>query len=214
MKRPAAVLIATFALFLNPSPVGSDSLQKAYFAATPPGAWAKYESNWKMADGTSGASVYTYIRAADSDGRVRIEITTRTVAGPGEGVVARQLFVMEPGFDLAREFMDRMRYLEASAAQTNEGPAAAMQANVIEIMRAAAGDLTDSVTFKGTKQIDGRECDHYDYSYRSGGPYVTLQEGEICLDETVPFGVVYQKGQSKDEEGGPEKRTGGVPSRF
>lgn len=200
--RPSAVILSVIAILqMNTPQLGAGSLEKAYFAATPPGAWAKYESSWEMAGGIAGANAYTYIRASDSDGRVQVETTTHVLAGPGEGVTTRQLFIMEPDFDLARDFMNRMSYLEASAAQSGEGPASLMQANVIEIMRASVGDLTNSVTFKGSKTIDGHECDHYVYSYSTGGSSVTHQEGEICLDEAVPFGVVFQKGRSTDQDG-------------
>jgi hypothetical protein len=201
MRTSAGVLIVVCALLLITPLVRADTLEKAYFAATPPGAWAKYESNWEMPNGMSGINVYSYIRAPDHDGRVRVEMSTETLSGPGEGTTTRQLFVMEPGFDLARNFMNRMSHLEASVAQTGDGPPILMQDNVMEIMRTASGDLTNSVAFQGTTTIGGHECDHYRYSYSSGGPHVTHQEGEICLDETLPFGLVYQKGRSTDEAG-------------
>jgi hypothetical protein len=177
------------------------SLEKAYFAATTPGAWAKYESSWEMPDGKAGTNIYTYIRASDDADRVRIELCTETLSGPGEGMTTRQLFVMEPGFDLARDFMNRMMYLEASAAQTGDGTTTLIPDNVIEIMRSSAGDMTKSVTLSGSRTIEGHDCDHYTYSYRLGGPHSTLQEGEICLDETVPFGLVSQTGRTIDDEG-------------
>ena len=73
--------------------------------------------------------------------------------------------------------------------------------NVIEIMRKSGGDFTNSVTFKGKTDMQRRKCDLYAYSFKSGGPHVTLNEGEIWLDETVPFGVVFQKGKVMDASG-------------
>jgi hypothetical protein len=177
------------------------SLQKAYFAATQPGSWAKYESNWEMADGMVGTNLYTYTRASDSGDRVRIEVETETLAGPGEGMITRQLFIMEPGFDLGRDFLDRMKFLQATVAQVGDGTPSLMQENVIEIMRQAAGDFTNSVTFNGREEEKGIECDLYSYSFKLGGPHTTVQEGEICLGETVPFGLVYQKGRVMDAGG-------------
>ena len=177
------------------------SLEKAYFAATLPGTWARFESSWEMPDGRAGTNIYTYIRAPDATDRVRIEIDTETLAGPGEGMVSRQLFILEPGFDLAQDFLNHMKFMEASVAQTGDGTPSLMQDNVIEIMRQSAGDVTNSVTFKGRATRDGVACDHYAYSYTSGGPRATLQEGELCLAETVPFGVVFQKGRIMDEAG-------------
>jgi hypothetical protein len=179
----------------------ADSLEKAYFAATLPGTWAQYESSWEMPDGTVGTNIYTYIRAPDSADRVRIEVDTKTLAGPGEGMISRQLFILEQGFDLAQNFLNHMKFMEASVAQTGDGTPSLMQDNVIEIMRQSAGDVTNSVTFKGRATKEGVECDHYDYSYTSGGPHATLQEGELCLAETVPFGVVFQKGRVMDAAG-------------
>ncbi len=188
-------------LSLTTPQLQAQSLEKAYFAATHPGTWAKYESSWEIPDGTVGTNIYTYIRAPDSSDRVRIETDTETLAGPGEGMITRQLFIMEPGFDLARNYLNRMMFIEASVAQTGEGTPSLMQDNVIEIIRGSAGDLTNSVTFKGRETRKGVNCDLYTYSYKAGGPHTTVQTGEICLDETVPFGVVFQKGRVTDAAG-------------
>jgi hypothetical protein len=188
-------------LSLTTLQVQAETLQRPYFAATHPGSWAKYESNWEMPDGMVGTNHYTYIRATNSADRVRIEVVTETLAGPGQGMVTRQLFIMEPGFDLAKNYLNRMMFLEANVSQVDDGPASLMQDNVIEIIRQSAGDWTNSVTFKGRETRQGIECDLYSYSYPSGGPHVTVQEGEICLDGTLPFGLVFQKGRVLDAEG-------------
>jgi hypothetical protein len=177
------------------------SLEKAYFAATLPGTWAQYESSWEMPDGRAGTNVYTYIRAPDSAGRVRIEVDTETLAGPGEGMVSRQLFIMEPGFDLAQNFLNHGMSIEASAAQTGDGPPSLMPDDVIDIIRQSAGDVTNSVVFEGRATREGFDCDRYAYSYTSGGPHATHQEGELCLDEIVPFGVVFQNGRVTNAAG-------------
>ena len=199
MKRPIT-LIVLVVLLATPQLQGG-SPQKAYFAATVPGTWAQHESSWEMPNGMVGTNLYTYVRAPDSSGRVQIEVDTETLAGPGEGMNSRQLFIMDPGFDMARNFLNHMMFLEASAAQTDDGPPVLMQDDVIEIMRQSAGDLTNSVTFKGRATRAGLECDHYVYSYISGGPQATQQAGEICLSETVPFGVVHQTGRVTDAAG-------------
>jgi hypothetical protein len=203
MRASYAVLV-TIAVILASTPgVAAGSFDKAYFAATPPGAWATYESSWEMDGGMAGTNSSTYIRAPDHEGRVRVEIVTRTLSGPGEGMTTRQLFVMEPGFDLATNFMNRMSHLEASVSQTGESPPSPMQDDIIAILRETGGDLTNSVTLEETRTIDTRECDCYAYSYSTGGANVIRLEGEICLDETVPFGVVFQKGRSTGQDGAP-----------
>ena len=108
---------------------------------------------------------------------------------------------MEPGFDLAGNFLNHGKFTAASIAQSGDGPPSLMQANVLAIIREAAGDLTNSVTFKSRVEKEGRDCDLYAYSFESGGPHVSFQEGEICLDETVPFGLVYQQGRMTNAEG-------------
>jgi hypothetical protein len=191
-----------FTILTNPL-LQAEDLRKAYFAATQPGTWAKYESNWKMADGLVGTNTYTYTRISDSASRVRIEVETETMAGPGEGMITRQLFIMGPEFDLARDFLNRMEFLQATVSQVGDGEPSLMQENVIEIMRQSAGDFTNSVTFKGQKEVQGFACDLYAYSFTLGGPHATVQEGEICLGETVPFGIVYQKGRVNGTDGAP-----------
>jgi hypothetical protein len=98
-------------------------------------------------------------------------------------------------------FLNYMMFLEASVAQAGDGNPAVTQDNIIEIMRKSGGDFTNSVTFKGKADMQKRKCDHYAYSYKSGGPHVTIHEGEIWLDETVPFGIVLQKGKAMDASG-------------
>jgi hypothetical protein len=192
---------ACLVIVLAPTGLWAGSLEKAYFAVTESGSWAKHESNWEMPDGTTGTNIYTSIRAADSEGRVRIEMVTETLAGPGAGMTVRQLFIMESSFDLPKDYLNRMMFLEATASQAGDAPPSLMPENVIEIMRGTAGDLTNSVAFEGGAERAGRKCDLYTYSYRTGGPHASLLEGEICLDETTPFGVVYQKGRVLDAEG-------------
>jgi len=202
-KEPVMRLLALVVLVLSLTTpqLHADSPQKPYFAATHPGTWAKYESSWEMPDGMAGTNIYIYIRAPDSGDRVRIEFDTETLAGPGAGMVTRQLLIMEPGFDLAGNFLNHGKFTEASIAQSGDGPPSLTQANVLAIIREAAGDLTNSVTFMGRVEKEGRDCDLYAYSFESGGPHVSFQEGEICLDETVPFGLVYQKGRVTNAEG-------------
>jgi len=47
-------------LSLTTPQLQAGSLEKAYFAATQPGTWAKYESSWEMPDGMVGTNVYTF----------------------------------------------------------------------------------------------------------------------------------------------------------
>jgi len=206
IQAAKVVLMRSFILFclffsFTTGPVWAESLKKPYFSATRPGTWAKYESSWKQPKGMTGTNIYTYIRASDNADRVRIEIDTETLSGPGKGMTSRQLNVMEPGFDLAMNFLNYMMFLEASVAQTGKGKPGVTQDNMIEAMRKAGGDFTNSVTFKGKADMQSRKCDHYAYSYKSGGPHVTIHEGEIWLDETVPFGVVFKKGKVMDASG-------------
>jgi hypothetical protein len=192
----ALVLVAS-----TTSLIHAQSLEKAYFDATEPGAWAKYESSWEMPDGLTGTNISTYIRVPDSEHRVRIELDIETVAGPGAGMVSRQLHIMASDFDLATNFLNYSMFTEASFAQTGDAPPSRMQDNVLAVIRESAGDLTNSVTFQGRTSREGRDCDLYAYSYHSGGPQVTRHEGEICLDETLPFGVVHQRGRVTSESG-------------
>lgn len=203
MRVSSFVPVGLTVLLMSVFHIGAASLEKAYFSATPPGAWATYESSWEMPNGMGGTNAYTFLRASDSEDRIRFEVTTEVLTGPGEGGTTRQLFIMEPAFDFGRNFMNYMGFVEASVSQSGDGPATLMQANIIDILRGSASDLTNSVTFTGTKTVAGHECDHYTFSYSSGGPHITHHEGEICLNEAVPFGVVSQKGRSTDQEGTP-----------
>ena len=72
------ILVCLFFSFTT-GQVWAESLKKPYFAAARPGTWAKYESSWKQPSGMAGTNIYTYIRASDNVGRVRIEIETKTI---------------------------------------------------------------------------------------------------------------------------------------
>ncbi len=195
------ILVCLFLSF-TATQVMAESLKKPYFAATLPGTWAKHESSSKMPDGTTGKSIYMYIRASDDADRVRFELYTEFVSGTGKGMNSRMLSIMEPGFDLAMNFLNYVMFLETTVAQTGERKPSMTRDNVIKIMRENGGDFTNSVTFKGKTDKQGRKCDHYAYSYKLGGPsYAMLGEGEIWLDETVPFGVVFQKGKFTNASG-------------
>ena len=87
-------MLVCLILFFATAQAGSETLKKAYFAATHPGSWAKYESSWKLKDGMTGANIYTYIRVPDSEGRVRIELEMETVSGPGKGMINRQFHIV------------------------------------------------------------------------------------------------------------------------
>ena len=175
-------------------------LKKPYFAATVPGDWAKRETATERPGGEDQQIIYTYTRAPDSAGRVRIETVTEVKAGPGEGTESRQLNILEPGFDLSRGFIGYMGSLEASLALSGD-QAFPMQPDVIEIIRKNVQDVSKAFTYKGEEKIGGRTCDHYIYKIEMGDPNPSVTEFDVWLSEEVPFGIVRQISVSKDASG-------------
>lgn len=72
---------------------------------------------------------------------------------------------------------------------------------MVETLKKSSADYSNAFKFVQSKNVDGAPCDLYRYSAKSVSPNVPISEGEMCLSETVPFGIVYQSGKVKDESG-------------
>lgn len=174
--------------------VHAEQLKKPYFAATKPGTWAKYELTTK--DGSK--MTYTYKRLADSDGRILFEHTNFINSGPGEGMTATTLYVLEPGFDFDRNMLSYGKAIQAMIAQKNGGDPSVTTAQVVKIIRESGVDFSRSMDFKNREKVDKYQCDHYTYNVASGGARPMTHTGNIWLNEKIPFGVVKQSAIIKD----------------
>ena len=172
----------------------AEQLKKPYFAATKPGSWAKYEMT------TEGGSkmIYTYKRLADSDGRILFEHTNFVKSGPGKGITATTLYVLEPGFDFDRNMLSYGKAIQAMIAQNNNSEPNVTTPQVIKIIREGSLDFSNNMKFKNSEKVDKYQCDHYSYYVASGGARPMTHTGNIWLNDKIPFGVVKQTAIIKD----------------
>jgi hypothetical protein len=174
--------------------VQAEQFKKPYFNATKVGTWAKYE----MTDKSGIRMTYTYKRLADSDGRIVFEHTSFVNSGPGKGGKATTLYVLEPGFDFARNMLSYGTAIQAMISQNNDGEPNVTTDQVIKIIRENSVDFSKSMAFKQSDKVDKYQCDHYAYNATSGGPRPMTHIGNIWLNEKIPFGVVKQSAIIKD----------------
>ena len=191
------LLIAAF----SAGNAAAENLKKSYCAATLPGTFVKYEYTSKMPDGTTGIYITTDIRLADNAGRAAMEDDFVVKSGVGAGTVIKSLRVMEKGFDMSKDCLEYLSFLEYSIHQQDNGEAMLETQEMVDIYKAVAPSYRDAVTFKGIETMAGRQCDHYSYMMRTRESDPTIFEGEIWLDATVPFGIVKKTTTTKDASG-------------
>jgi hypothetical protein len=178
-------------------------LKTPYFQSTVPGSWVSYESTTEGV----GSYQYTYKRLPDHGGQAVVEFSMKVLSGPGSGATNQQLFVMKPGFDLAKNAVNYMRAVETIVMQAGEHPAMLQPEAVVTAIRDGSCDYGSVFTFKGKEQSNGIACDAYTFEAPCGGPNPSTSVGEICLSDAVPFGIVYQKSSITGSDTGPSLQT-------
>ena len=194
MRRAAAIL---FVLALCAPALMAGRLGKPYFESTLPGTWVSYESATEGA----GEYHYTYTRLPDRDGRAVIELRLEVLSGPGSGSATQQLFILEPGFDLSKDALNYMKALETMVMQAGQGEAMLQPAAVVSAINEGSCDYGAVFTSKGTDRINNLDCDLYTFETQCGGPAPMTVVGEVCLSDTVPFGVVRRTSVTRDSDG-------------
>ena len=71
----------------------------------------------------------------------------------------------------------------------------------LDQIRRAEKDFRGAVNFEAKEKIDGRTCDRYAYSVRTGGPVPTNETGTLWLSDSVPFGIVRQVAEVFRQDG-------------
>ena len=192
MKKMTFVLLFAVSFW---GVVQAGEFKKPYFSSTKPGAWAKYE----MVNKDGSKMIYTYKRLANSEERVVYEHTNFVSSGPGEGVTATTLYVLEPGFDFDRNMLSYGKAIQAMIAQNNGGPPNVTSPQVIKMIRNGSLDFCNSVEFINREKVGKHQCEHYTYNVTSGGPRPMTHTGNLWLNEKIPFGVVKQSAKIKDD---------------
>jgi hypothetical protein len=177
---------------------GAAGFQKKYFAATKPGAWAKYS----MTVGGKTESVYLYTRLPDDKGFQRLRLRTDFTSGANKGIWSISDYWLKSGFALEEDALDYGRATENLTLQSRGSKKTRMTADMLEAMVKDMPDYSKSAVFVSTEKVKGLICDHYTYTEKHGNPEQT-ETGELWLNETVPFGMVRQRAAFTDATGKP-----------
>jgi hypothetical protein len=179
------------ALFLASAALCSSAeLRKAYFEATKPGAWSEYF----LTSGNDSTSTFTYQRRPNDRGRVIIELMVKVLSGPGKDSASKNSYLMAREFNLGRDGLSFGKFIE-KMSMSSSGMEMSVDDATLDQIRRAEKDFRGALTFEATETIDGRRCDRYVYSLRTGGPVPTKEIGTLWLSDSVPFGIVRQSAE-------------------
>ncbi len=187
----AVILIGTLV-----ADVQAGELQKEYFAATPPGAWAQYIL--EAGDGSKYLS--SSQRNADEDGRVAVEESMKGQTGAATGTESQNVYLFQKDFKIARDWLSSGKFTEKMTMKAG-GAEIPIDATTLDTIKKASKDFRGAVTFEAMEKIDGRNCDRYAYSVTTAGPAPGKETGRLWLDPTVPFGIVRQTAKSYKADG-------------
>lgn len=188
------LLIAS--ILLAVTGVQAGELQKDYFAATKPGAWATY--SLETADGTKARS--SSQREADQGGQVVVEEVMKIQAGPGAGTESKNIHVLQKDFNLARDWLSFGKFTEKMRMK-GTGYDMPVDPATLATIKKGSKDFRGAVTFEAAEVVDGRTCDRYAYTVAIMGPGPSKEAGKIWLDPTVAFGIVRQTAKTVNADG-------------
>lgn len=171
-------------------------LQKEYFAATPPGAWAQY--NLEAGDGSKYLS--SSQRNADEDGRVVVEESMKGQTGTGTGMESKNVYFLHKDFNIYRDWLSYGKFTEKMIMKTG-GAEIPIDATTLDAIKKGSKDFRGAVTFEAQETVDGHSCDRYAYSVAIAGPAPGKETGRLWLDPAVPFGIVRQSAKSYNADG-------------
>jgi hypothetical protein len=178
----AAVLIAS----TSPNTRAGD-LKKDYFAETKPGQWCTQMVT--TIDGTK--SEYTTSRKLDDEGRVVVDMTIKSLEGPGAGSESRMTYFLKKDFNFGHDFLSHGKHVD-KMVMTYGGTEMPIDATTLQVITESSKDFAGTMTFEESETVDGHVCDRYAYEVKIGGPGPMKETGKIWLDPTVAFGVVRQ----------------------
>jgi hypothetical protein len=211
--RKTALLIG-LALFLPAGAARADlaRLTKPYFAATKPGAFAKYEQTTTDPKGKTAIVEMTVARLENDGQNVWMEIRIDPKAGSRQKAQTTR-YLLNPAFQPEKNPLNFVNYIERVITQEDGKKATEMPWEMLRpMMQSVLGmvDFGSDVTAKGPDTVDGKPCDRYGISgryelkilfFNVKGTY----ESDLWLSDGVPFGRVKEVDVVKDEKGNVTK---------
>jgi len=184
------------------------TLQKAYFASTKPGSWARYEMTSTDPKGKVQKSEMTMSRLGGDGDRVWFEI--RSVPKEGsKGKPATIKYLLDTGFKVEKNALDYMKYVESMIFQVDGEEAMEYPPDMMRQVAAAFVSNVDygaDVTSLGPCMTDGKTGEKVVIRSSFDVKVVIVRmkgttETELCLSEAVPFGRLSEKTVTKDDKG-------------
>jgi len=198
-----AILVVSLAL---PAAAGDLSkIQKAYFAGTRPGSWAKYEQVTTDAKGKVTTAVQTLSRLENEGDRTWLETRIEPKDGKKKGSTTKLL--MKIDFRPEKNALDFMNYVDRVVMQEDGGKAQEIPFDQFRtLMGGITVDYGADVEARGSETVEGKACDRYLMKgafdvkilfMRMKGTWVS----EMWLSDAVPFGRVKESIATSDENG-------------
>lgn len=192
------ILLGALLAGLGAETMSAGDLPRAYFEATEPGSWARYETS--LSEGGKNAATYT--RLSDEGGGFVVEVATEFLAGPGAGGSSTSIFTLAPDFDWKRRFLSFGKALTGTTFVMEGRPPMPQPERMVAAMRESMADFAGGFEAAGSATRGGVECDVYTFRAVLGGPNPGTMDGEICLSSVVPFGLVRQSATMRNEKTG------------
>lgn len=192
------ILVGILLASLSVGPVSAGDLPQAYFEATEPGNWARYETS----TGGGGKNAATYTRLADEGGGFVVEILTEFLEGPGAGRSSTSIFTLAPNFEWQRRFLSFGKALTGATFVMEGRPPMPQPEKMVTSMRESMADFAGGFDAAGSATRGGMKCDVYTFQAVLGGPNPGTMDGELCLSAAVPFGLVHETATMRNEKSG------------
>lgn len=189
-----AILLAS----LTSPALSAADLPQAYFAATEPGSWVRYETSTSAGARTAA----TYTRLSDNAGAFVVEIQTEFLEGPGAGGQSTSMFKLSPDFDWKQKFLSFGKALTGATFVMEGRPPMHQPEEMVAAMRESMADFAGGFEARGTATHGGIECDIYAFEAVLGGPNPGTMSGEVCLSAEVPFGLVHESATMSNQQSG------------
>lgn len=209
MKR-FHVLAGVLLLGLGTAAPAADvaTIQKAFFGATKPGSWVKYEQTSTDAKGKAQKSEVTLSRLEGEGARVWIEMR----AVPKEGAKGKPTTLkslVNADFRVEENALDYLKHIEKIVMQEDGKEATEFPPEMMQQMAAAFMTNVDygaSVTSLGPCGADGKTGEKVSIqgSFDVKILFIRMKgttESELCMSASVPFGRLYEKTLTKDDKG-------------
>ncbi len=183
-------------------------LQKAYFSGTKPGSFAKYEQTTTDAKGKVSVSISTISRLENEGNRIWFEIRMEPKSG-GKQKASTMKYLLKEDFKVEKNALNYFNYIDRIIMQEDGGQAQELPMETFRTLGSAFVSNVDygsDVTPKGTDTVDGKSCDRYGLSgkFEFKVVFMTIKgtyEGDLWLNDSVPFGRVKESTVTKDDKG-------------